>query len=121
MRAVRFHGVGDLRIEDVPVPKAPDAGEVRLRVRAAGICGSDLHNFKTGQWVSRLPVTPGHEFAAEVLEVGAGVAGLKVGRSGRGRLPRTLRPLRNCRRAGIISAPRSAMWAKSATAVSPSR
>jgi (R,R)-butanediol dehydrogenase/meso-butanediol dehydrogenase/diacetyl reductase len=79
MRAVRFHGVGDLRVEDVPVPKAPDAGEVRLRVRAAGICGSDLHNFKTGQWISRLPVTPGHEFAAEVLEIGAGVAGLKVG------------------------------------------
>jgi (R,R)-butanediol dehydrogenase / meso-butanediol dehydrogenase / diacetyl reductase len=79
MRAVRFHGVGDLRVEEVPVPKAPNAGAVRLRVRAAGICGSDLHNFKTGQWVSRLPVTPGHEFAAEVLEVGTGVAGLKVG------------------------------------------
>jgi (R,R)-butanediol dehydrogenase / meso-butanediol dehydrogenase / diacetyl reductase len=79
MRAVRFHGVGDLRVEDVPVAAAPNAGEVRLRVRAAGICGSDLHNFKTGQWVSRLPVTPGHEFAAEVLEIGAGVAGLKVG------------------------------------------
>jgi (R,R)-butanediol dehydrogenase/meso-butanediol dehydrogenase/diacetyl reductase len=79
MRAVRFHGVGDLRVEDVPAAAAPGAGEVRLRVRAAGICGSDLHNFKTGQWVSRLPVTPGHEFAAEVLDVGAGVVGLKAG------------------------------------------
>jgi (R,R)-butanediol dehydrogenase/meso-butanediol dehydrogenase/diacetyl reductase len=79
MRAVRFHGVGDLRVEDVPAAAAPRAGEVRLRVRAAGICGSDLHNFKTGQWVSRLPVTPGHEFAAEVLDVGAGVAGLRPG------------------------------------------
>ena len=79
MRAVRFHGVGDLRVEDVPAAAAPGAGEVRLRVRAAGICGSDLHNFKTGQWVSRLPVTPGHEFAAEVIDVGAGVAGLKAG------------------------------------------
>src|SRR5262245_593855 len=79
MRAVRFHGVGDLRIEDVPVPDTPGAGEVRLRVRAAGICGSDLHNFKTGQWISRLPVTPGHEFAAEVLEVGTGVTALKPG------------------------------------------
>jgi len=79
MRAVRFHGVGDLRVEDVPAPAAPGTGEVRLRVCAAGICGSDLHNFKTGQWISRLPVTPGHEFAAEVLDVGAGVTGLKVG------------------------------------------
>jgi (R,R)-butanediol dehydrogenase / meso-butanediol dehydrogenase / diacetyl reductase len=79
MRVVRFHGVGDLRIENVPAPAPPGAGEVRLRVRAAGICGSDLHNFKTGQWISRLPVTPGHEFAAEVLDVGAGVIGLKAG------------------------------------------
>src|SRR5262245_47883777 len=79
MRAVRFHGVGDLRVESVPAPAAPGAGEVRLRVRAAGICGSDLHNFKTGQWISRLPVTPGHEFAAEVLELGAGVTGLAPG------------------------------------------
>jgi (R,R)-butanediol dehydrogenase/meso-butanediol dehydrogenase/diacetyl reductase len=41
---------------------------VRLKVLAAGICGSDLHNFRTGQWVSKLPVTPGHEFVGEVLE-----------------------------------------------------
>lgn len=79
MRAVRLHGIGDLRVEEVPAPRPPGAGEVRLRVLAAGICGSDLHNFKTGQWLARLPVTPGHEFAAEVLEVGAGVSGLKAG------------------------------------------
>jgi (R,R)-butanediol dehydrogenase / meso-butanediol dehydrogenase / diacetyl reductase len=70
MRAVRLHGIGDLRVEEVPSPPTPGEGEVRLRVLAAGICGSDLHNFKTGQWIARLPVTPGHEFAAEVLEVG---------------------------------------------------
>jgi len=79
MRAVRFYGVGDLRVEDVPPPGPVAAGMVRLRVRAAGICGSDLHNFKTGQWVSHLPVTPGHEFAGEVVELGAGVTGLAAG------------------------------------------
>jgi (R,R)-butanediol dehydrogenase/meso-butanediol dehydrogenase/diacetyl reductase len=52
---------------------------VRLAVRAAGICGSDLHNFRTGQWVSRLPVTPGHEVAGAVLDVGEGVAGFAAG------------------------------------------
>lgn len=79
MRAVRFHGVGKLTVEDVPPPASPAAGEVRLRVLAAGICGSDLHNFRTGQWISRLPVTPGHEFAAEVMEVGTGVSGFAPG------------------------------------------
>jgi (R,R)-butanediol dehydrogenase/meso-butanediol dehydrogenase/diacetyl reductase len=79
MRAVRLHGIGRLTVEEVAPPAAPAAGEVRLRVLAAGICGSDLHNFKTGQWISRLPVTPGHEFAAEVVELGPGVTGLALG------------------------------------------
>jgi (R,R)-butanediol dehydrogenase/meso-butanediol dehydrogenase/diacetyl reductase len=79
MRAVRLHGVGQLRVEEVPAPKAPPPGSVRLRVKAAGICGSDLHNFRTGRWISRLPITPGHELAAEVLEVGEGVVGLHPG------------------------------------------
>jgi len=79
MRAIRFHGRGDIRFEDVPEPPPPTEGQVRLRVRMAGICGSDLHNFATGQWISRLPVTPGHEFCAEVLSVGEGVGGLVPG------------------------------------------
>jgi len=79
MKAVRFHGVGDLRVEDVAQPGSPPAGHVRLEVRAAGICGSDLHNFHTGMWVSRLPVTPGHEFAGEVVELGGDVGGLSLG------------------------------------------
>lgn len=79
MRAVRLHGAGDLRVEEVAEPGAPGPGEVLLRVRAAGICGSDLHNFRTGQWISRLPTIPGHEFAAEVMAAGAGVDGVAAG------------------------------------------
>ncbi|GAB0118874.1 zinc-dependent alcohol dehydrogenase [Acidisoma sp. 7E03] len=79
MRAIRFHAVGDLRFEEVPRPGAPGPGEVLLRVRAAGICGSDLHNYRTGQWVAALPVTPGHEFAGEVLAVGPDVMGFALG------------------------------------------
>lgn len=79
MRAIRFHAVGDLRFEEVPRPGAPGPGEVLLRVRAAGICGSDLHNYRTGQWVASLPVIPGHEFSGEVLAVGAEVTGFVPG------------------------------------------
>jgi (R,R)-butanediol dehydrogenase/meso-butanediol dehydrogenase/diacetyl reductase len=79
MRAVRLLGVGQLCIEEVPAPSAPPPGSVRLRVKAAGICGSDLHNFRTGRWISRLPITPGHELAAEVVEAGEGVLGLRPG------------------------------------------
>lgn len=79
MRAIRFHGKGDIRLEELPEPPLPGEGQVRLRVRMAGICGSDLHNYATGQWISRLPVTPGHEFCAEVLALGPGVSGLAIG------------------------------------------
>jgi len=79
MRAVRFHGIGKLTVEEIAPPSAPGEGAVHLKVLAAGICGSDLHNFKTGQWIAHLPVTPGHEFTAEVLAVGAGVEGFVPG------------------------------------------
>lgn len=79
MRAARLYGKGDLRVEDVPAPAIARDDEVRLKVLAAGICGSDLHNFRTGQWITRAPSTPGHEFAAEVLETGAGVTDLHPG------------------------------------------
>lgn len=79
MRAVRLHGVGDLRVESVPEPGAPAGADALVRVLAAGICGSDLHNFRTGMWLSRAPSTPGHELAGEVIAVGPEVRGLRVG------------------------------------------
>ncbi|NDL61642.1 zinc-dependent alcohol dehydrogenase [Acerihabitans arboris] len=69
MKAVRLYGIGDIRTEEIPLPR-PGPLEVRLKVLAAGICGSDVHNLRTGQWISRSPATPGHEFCAEVLECG---------------------------------------------------
>lgn len=71
MRAVRLHGVGDLRVEDVPAPGAPGQGEVLIRVTAAGICGSDIHNYRTGLWLSRAPSIPGHELTGVVIAAGA--------------------------------------------------
>lgn len=78
MKAVRLYGIGDIRTEDIPLPR-PGPQEIRLKVLAAGICGSDVHNLRTGQWISRSPTTPGHEFCAEVLECGDQVNGFAPG------------------------------------------
>ena len=88
MNAVVNHGPRDYRLERVPKPKAA-AGEVIIRVDAAGICGSDGKCYTGGgmfwgganPWV-KAPVIPGHEFFGTVVEMGEGAAdayGLKVG------------------------------------------
>ncbi|MER8850218.1 alcohol dehydrogenase catalytic domain-containing protein [Mesorhizobium australicum] len=79
MKAARLYGQGDLRVEDIAAPGIPDGGWVKLRVDAAGICGSDLHNFRTGQWISRSPSTAGHELTGTVIALGEGVDTIAVG------------------------------------------
>lgn len=79
MKAVRLYQAGDLRVEEMAEPSPPPAGFVNLAVRAAGICGSDLHNYRTGQWISRSPSTAGHEFCGRVTAVGDGVNNLAIG------------------------------------------
>lgn len=77
--AVRLHGVADLRYESVPPPPAPAQAEVTLAVSVAGICGSDLHNYRTGAWISRAPSVAGHEFTGTVMQVGADVSHVAAG------------------------------------------
>ena len=75
---LRLHGVGDLRLEEGPVPQ-PQVGEVLLRVTAVGICGSDIHWFvdgSTGAATLSDPFVLGHEFGA-VVESGE-FAGTRV-------------------------------------------
>lgn len=79
MKALRFYGMGDIKLEDIPLPGHVPDGYVRLKVLAAGVCGSDIHNLKTGQWISKIPVTPGHEFCARITEIGSSVVGFSVG------------------------------------------
>jgi propanol-preferring alcohol dehydrogenase len=78
MRAVELPAVGaPLRLVDRPVPE-PGPGEVRVRVEACGVCGSDLF-LQAGGFGVPLPIVPGHEAAGVVDALGAGVEGLPVG------------------------------------------
>lgn len=70
-------GPGNLELREVPVPQI-EAGEVLIRVRACGICGSDL-KIQDDQHPYTPPVVVGHEFAGEIAEVGGNVSGWKVG------------------------------------------
>jgi len=70
-------GSGHLELRDVPVPRIT-ADEVLIRVRACGICGSDL-KIQDDQHPYTPPVTIGHEFAGEIIETGAAVTGWVVG------------------------------------------
>lgn len=79
MKAVRLHDANDLRVEEMASPSWPPAGFVNLQVRAAGICGSDLHNYRTGQWISRRPSTAGHEFCGRITAIGDGVTDFAIG------------------------------------------
>ena len=81
MLECKVHGANDLRIIDSPMP-VPAAGEVLVRLGAAGICGSDLHYYlhgRVGNFVIREPLTPGHEASGIVAAVGAGVTRVSEG------------------------------------------
>jgi L-idonate 5-dehydrogenase len=81
MRAAVIHAAHDLRLQDWP-DTAPGVGEVLIRMKAGGICGSDLHYYHDGgfgQIRVREPIVPGHEIAGVIEAVGAGVSNVKPG------------------------------------------
>jgi alcohol dehydrogenase/L-iditol 2-dehydrogenase len=66
-------------LREVPVPRVAD-GEVLLRVGAASVCGSDVHQYlATRSWRVEVPVTLGHEFTGTVAAAGSGVDGFREG------------------------------------------
>ncbi|KAH8588873.1 chaperonin 10-like protein [Bisporella sp. PMI_857] len=89
MRAVRFHGQKDIRLDEIPEPVC-GPGQVKIRPAFVGLCGSDLHEYVAGPLITPAtkphpitgalnPVTLGHEFSGTVEEVGHGVVGVRVG------------------------------------------
>ncbi|GAA3877121.1 Zn-dependent alcohol dehydrogenase [Leifsonia kafniensis] len=78
MKAVVFRSPGaPLEYIDVELA-APKAGEVRVKIAAAGVCHSDLH-VKRGEWDAPAPLVMGHEGSGVVVELGEGVTSLAVG------------------------------------------
>jgi (R,R)-butanediol dehydrogenase/meso-butanediol dehydrogenase/diacetyl reductase len=84
MTAAVLHGRGDLRIEEVPYPGPPRADEVLIAVRAVGLCGTDISEFRAGPIQVPLtrphpvtghrgPTVLGHEFSGVVVDTGADV------------------------------------------------
>jgi len=75
-----FHGPGDLRFEEMPVPE-PGPGEIVMRVEAALTCGTDVKVLRRGHpvMIPHVPTVFGHEFAGAVARVGSGVGGLREG------------------------------------------
>ncbi|MFZ0286249.1 MAG: zinc-dependent dehydrogenase [Terriglobales bacterium] len=76
MQAAVYRGVGDVRVETVPVPRI-GAGELLVRVHACGICGTDLKKIATGSHSA--PRIFGHETSGTVAAVGAAVKKFKPG------------------------------------------
>ncbi len=81
MKSIVIHAARDLRIEDREAAN-PGPGEVRVRVAAGGICGSDLHYYNHGGFGSvrlREPMILGHEVSGHIEALGDGVSDLIVG------------------------------------------
>jgi len=79
MKALCWHGKGDIRCETVPDPKIEDARDAVIKVTSCAICGSDLHLYDHFMPGMKSGDVMGHEFMGEVVEVGSSVSKLKVG------------------------------------------
>jgi L-iditol 2-dehydrogenase len=75
MRVAMYYNNRDVRLEELPLPKA-GPGELLIRTRASGICGSDLMEWYR---IKKAPLVLGHEITGEVVEVGDGVKDFKLG------------------------------------------
>jgi len=81
MKAAFLYKPGDIRIQEIDIPKPKD-DEALIRIKAVGVCGSDVHYYKFGRigdFIVKDPLILGHECAGEVVEVGKNVKKIKPG------------------------------------------
>lgn len=87
-------------MQDIPMPKV-GVNDVLIKIKKTAICGTDLHIYKWDEWSQRTiqtPMTIGHEYVGEVVEVGAGVENIKIGDRVTGEGHIACGHCRNCRR-----------------------
>jgi len=77
MKAVVMYKPGDAKVVDVEKPK-PQTGEVLIKVRESGVCGTDNILYK-GKYYANFPVIFGHEYSGEIVEIGEGVDQFEIG------------------------------------------
>ncbi|HAD98828.1 MAG TPA: L-threonine 3-dehydrogenase [Gammaproteobacteria bacterium] len=95
---VKKHTKEGIWLEDVPMPEVGN-NDVLVKIKKTAICGTDIHIYKWDEWAQKtipVPMTTGHEFAGEIVELGSNVTDLKVGDivSGEGHI--TCGRCRNC-------------------------
>jgi (R,R)-butanediol dehydrogenase/meso-butanediol dehydrogenase/diacetyl reductase len=89
MRAARYYGPRDVRIEDVPRPGPPGPGEVVIRVELAALCGTDASQYTSATMIpvdhphsisrQQVPLVLGHELVGTIVEIGSEVDELALG------------------------------------------
>ena len=79
MKALCWHGVGDVRVDNVPDPTIEHPRDAIVRITASGICGSDLHLFNGFMPTMEKGDILGHEPMGVVVEVGSEIRNLKAG------------------------------------------
>jgi L-iditol 2-dehydrogenase len=82
MKAALLTDIRTVEIRDIPSPPPPGPGEVLLDVLAVGVCGSDMHYYRTGRigdQVVKFPYRVGHEFAGRVVAVGPNAGQMSEG------------------------------------------
>ena len=89
MKAARWYDKRDIRVEEVEVPVTGEK-QIKIEVKYCGICGSDLHEYLGGPIFipvasphpytgEKAPITMGHEFCGQVVEVGSQITKFKIG------------------------------------------
>jgi L-iditol 2-dehydrogenase len=95
VKAAVLRGVHDLRLETVPDPE-PAPNEALIRIKAAGVCGTDVHMWQGTNQEGTFPFIPGHEWSGEVVAAGKAVKSVSTGDRVVAEVPIPCRICANC-------------------------